>query len=145
MALFGTDNTETPTFSKPEDPNWVLTPEGTFLPLLSLDPEELGLANVGGVYQIWHGGVKPEWVYTGHTSDLAAAFHQAGNNSDINYYDKNGSLFVAWAPVKEPYRAGVVKYIQESFKTLIANDDDYTSKTTPVPVLPPVAKRKRSR
>lgn len=143
MALFGSDEKETPQFTKPVEPNWVRTPEGGFLHLLSLDPEELGLGNVGGVYLIWHGGVKPEWVYTGHTKDLAAALHQAGNNSEINYYDKNGSLFVAWAPVKEPYRPGVVKYIQDSFKTLIPNPEGFTAKTVPVPVLPPVVKKKK--
>lgn len=145
MALFGTNDDNTPQFTDPVEPNWVHTPDGGFLHLLSLDPEELGLGNLGGVYLIWHGGVKPEWVYTGHTKDLAAALHQAGNNEDINYYDKNGSLFVAWAPVKEPYRPGVAKYIEETFQTLIPNPGSFTDSTVPVPVLPPVAKRKRTR
>ncbi|MCW8914413.1 MAG: hypothetical protein OQK24_01015 [Magnetovibrio sp.] len=137
-----TDSEETTKFTKPVDPNWVRTPQGGFLPFLSLDPEELGLSGVGGVYLIWHGGVKPEWVYAGHTTDLAAAFHQTGNMPDVNFYEKNGGLFVAWAPVKVPYRAGVVKYIEETFNTLVQNNDAYNDKTIPVPVIAPVAKRK---
>lgn len=143
MALFGSGDDDTPVkITEPVDPNWVHTPEGTFLPFLSLDPEELGLNSVGGVYLIWHGGVRPEWVYAGHSRDLAAAFHHAGSNADITSFEKNGGLFVAWAPVKEAYRPGVVKYIQDSFKTLVANPGDFTDKTEPVPVLPPVAKKK---
>jgi len=145
MGLFSSDDDKAESqvkFSHPVDPNWVRTPEGKFLPLLSLDPEELGLSNVGGVYLVWHAGVKPEWVYTGHTNDLAAALHHAGNNPEINYYERNGGLFVAWAPVKEPYRPGVVKYIQENFHTVVENPSDFKDTTVPIPVVPPVAKKK---
>jgi len=142
MGLFGIGDDEPERITQPVDPNWVHTPSGGFLPLLSLDPEELGLNNVGGVYLIWHAGVRPEWVYAGHSKDLAAALHHAGNNPDISYFEKNGGLFVAWALVKEIYRPGVVKYIQETFKTQVENPGDYTEKTVPVPVIAPIAKRK---
>jgi len=142
MALFGSNNDKTERITEPVDPNWVHTPEGAFLPFLSIDPEEIGLSRVGGVYLIWHGGVRPEWVYAGHTKDMAAAFHHAGTNKEITYYEQNGGLFVAWALVKEPYRPGVVKYIQESFKTLVPNTGDFNDKTVPVPVTPPIARRK---
>jgi len=142
MGLFGFGGDSEPErITEPVDPNWVHTPSGAFPPLLSLDPEEMGLNNVGGVYLIWHAGVRPEWVYAGHSKDLAAALHQAGNNREINYYEKNGGLFVAWALVKEPYRPGVVKYLQETFKTQVENISDFNDKTVPVPVIAPVAKR----
>jgi hypothetical protein len=142
MALFGSDDEKPAKITTPVDPNWVRTPEGRFLPFLELDPEELGLNKVGGVFLIWHGGVRPQWVYAGHAKDLASAFHQAGNNKDITYYDNNGGLFVAWALVKEPYRAGVVKYLDQSFKTLVENTTDFNDKTEPIPVLPPSAKKR---
>jgi len=142
MALFGFGGSDEPErITEPVDPNWVHTPAGTFPPLLSLDPEEMGLNNVGGVYLIWHAGVRPEWVYAGHSKDLAAALHHAGNNREINYYEKNGGLFVAWALVKEQYRPGVVKYLQETFKTQVDNISDFNDKTVPVPVIAPVAKK----
>jgi hypothetical protein len=146
MGLFGfgdNDNQDdVPVITAPVDPNWVTTREGSFFPFLSLDPEEMGLAGVGGVYLIWHGGMRPEWVFAGHTTDMAAAFHAAGKNSEITIFDKNGGLFVAWAPVKGPYRPGVVKYLDLVFKTLVPNPEAYTDSTHPVPVFPPKRKKK---
>jgi len=143
MALFDKGHPKEPErITEPVDPSWVRTPKGAFLPLLSLDPEELGLSGVGGVYLIWHGGVRPEWVYAGHDTNLATALHQAGNDPDIHYFEKNGGLFVAWAPVIEKYRPGVVKYIEETFKTQIKNGRDFTDSTVPVPVIAPVTKKK---
>lgn len=145
MGLFGFgDDEEQERFTQPVDPNWVHARSGGFFPLLYLDPEEQGLIKVGGIYLIWHTGVHPEWVYAGHTNDLASALHHAGNNPDINYYEKNGGLFVAWAPVIEKYRPGVVKYLQTSFKTLISNSDAFDDKTVPVPVTAPLAKKKEA-
>jgi len=141
MAIFGfgKNKTEavTPVFTKPVDPGWVQKPGGGFFSFLDLDPEESSLGGVAGVYLIWHRGVRPEWVFVGHTKDMAAAFHSAGDTTEIAFYEQNGGLYVAWAPVMEEYRAGVVKYIEETFKTLVSNANSYTEKTRPVPVLPP--------
>ncbi len=143
MGLFGIgDDDEVPVITEPVDPGWVTTREGGFFEFLSLDPEEIGLSGVGGVYLIWHGGVRPEWVFTGHTNDMAAAFHSAGQNKEITYYENNGGLFVAWAPVLADYRPGVVKYIEENFKTVVASSEMYTDKTLPVPVFAPKRRAK---
>lgn len=143
MGLFGSDDDEPAKFTQPVDPNWVRTPQGTFLPFLTLDPEEMGLSGMGGIFLIWHGGVKPQWVYAGHSTDLAAAFHQVGNMSEVNEYEVNGGLWVGWAPVKQPYRAGAVKYMDEHFNTLVKNEGAYNAKTEPVPVIAPATKRKK--
>lgn len=140
MGLFGfgdDDNEDVPVFSKPVDPGWIHNPEGGFFPLLTLDPEEVGLTGKGGVYLIWHGGMRPEWVFAGHATDLAAALHAAGNNKDISQYERNGGLFVAWSPVMPKYRAGVVRYLEMNFKPLVPNPGDYSDRNTPVPVTPP--------
>lgn len=140
LFSFGEDE-DLPVFTEPVDPGWVHGPDGGFFALLTIDPEELGLTGGGGIYLIWHGGVRPEWVYAGHTDDLAAALHQAGNTSEINYYEKNGGLFVAWAPVRDKFRAGVVKYLDENFKTLVQNPGAYTEDAKPVPVTAPLRKK----
>ena len=136
MAIFGfgkdDDETAGPAFTTPVDPGWVRNPKGGFFSFFDLDPEELHLNGVG-----WHRGVRPEWVFAGHTKDMAAAFHSAGNNSEIIFYEPSGGLYVAWAPVMEEYRAGVVKYIEENFKTLVPNSGSYTDSTSPVPVIAP--------
>ncbi len=141
MGLFSfgksDDANNPPPISKPVDPVWAHTSEGGFFSFLDIDPEELGLSGVGGVYMIWHAGIHPEWVFAGHSNDLAAALHGAGGNRDITDYEKNGGLFVTWAPVSEPYRPGVVKYIEHTFRTLIANPGSYSDKIYPVPVIAP--------
>lgn len=141
MAIFGfgkgDEQTAAPVFTDPVDPGWVRNPKGGFFSFLDLDPEELQLNGVGGVYLIWHRGVRPEWVFVGHTKDMASAFHSAGHNSEITFYEPNGGLYVAWAPVMEEYRAGVVKYIEANFKTLVPNSNSYTDGTSPVPVIAP--------
>lgn len=147
MGLFGfgdsDDEDNVPEITAPVEPGWVMTREGAFFDFLSLDPEELGLSGVGGVYLIWHGGVRPEWVFAGHTNDIAADFHSIGKNKEITYYDKNGGLFVAWAPVMAPYRPGVVKYLELSFKTMVPNPGAYTEATRPVPVFAPTRRAKK--
>jgi len=147
MGLFGfgdnDDVDDVPAITAPVDPGWVTTREGAFFQFFSLDPEEQGLSGVGGVYLIWHGGVRPEWVYAGHGADLASAFHEAGKNKEITFYEKNGGLFVAWAPVMPPYRPGVVKYLELNFKTRVPNSGDFTDATRPVPVFPPKRRSKK--
>ena len=146
MSIFGfgddDPNDDVPVFTEPVDPGWVTAADGNFFAFLSLDPEELGLSGIGGVYLIWHGGVRPAWVFAGHTNDMAAAFHSAGANKEITLYDQNGGLFVAWAPVLPQYRAGVVKYLDLNFKTVVQNSGEYTDATTPVPVNPPTRRKK---
>jgi len=147
MALFGSDKKKGgprgPVFANPVDPGWVHNKDGSFYPFLDLDPESLHLKGVGGVYLIWHAGVHPEWVYAGVTNDMASAFHSAGTEPSINVYDKNGGLFVAWAIIKEEYRRGMVKYIEENFKTLVPNSGSYNDNTQAVPVFAPKSKHSR--
>lgn len=149
MGLFGfgdddddEEEDKVPVITEPVDPGWVKERTGGFYSFLDLDPEELGLEKVGGVFVIWHAGVKPEWVYAGHGKNLASELHAAGNNNDITVYEKNGGLFVAWAPVKDIYRPGVVKYIEVNFKTLVPSSGTYGDKTRPVPVTAPTRKKK---
>jgi hypothetical protein len=147
MGLFGfggsDEKDDVPIITAPVDPGWVTTHDGGFFEFYSLDPEEMGLGGVSGVYLIWHGGVRPEWVFAGHTTDMAAAFHSAAKNHEVTNYERNGGLFVAWAPVMEPYRPGVVKYLELSFKTLVPNPGQYTEDTRPVPVFPPKRRTKK--
>lgn len=147
MGLFGfgdsNNKEDVPIITAPVDPGWVTTREGGFFEFYSLDPEEMGLGGVAAVYLIWHGGVRPEWVFAGHTTDMAAACHSAAKNHEITNYEKNGGLFIAWAPVMELYRPGVVKYLELSFKTLVPNPGQYTEDTRPVPVFPPKRRVKK--
>ena len=138
MGLFGGSKTSTPTvISDPVDPGWYRNNRGKFPELLILDPEEAGLSGKGGVVLVWHGGIRPEWVYVEHSTDLAKTLHEVGNNKEINYFESSGGLYVTWAFVVEEYRAGVVRFLQENLPTLIETASPYPEDTSPVPVFSP--------
>lgn len=107
----------------PSDPQWARTPKGAFFRFADLDPEEQGLSEVGGIFVIWHGGVRPEWVYVGFTDNLASTFHQLGNNRDLMRYEVNGHLFVTWALVLPDYQEGAAVYLSRRLSPLIDNPE----------------------
>ena len=67
----------------PRDIGWVRSPKNQFYNFLNLDPDEIGLKGVSGVYVVWQGGIRPEWVYIGHTPNLAGAFDAIYDNPEI--------------------------------------------------------------
>lgn len=121
----------------PQEIIWSRNPRGHFWRLVHLDPEEQGLKGAGGVYVIWHGGVKPKWVYVASTSDIAAALYAAGDNDDIMQYEVNGRLFVSWSPVKPKYQQGVAAYMERTLKPLVPNEGNRKKGTQEVAVKPP--------
>lgn len=138
MALFGkSKDTPSQAISEPVDPGWYRNAKGKFPDLFTLDPEEAGLSAKGGVFLIWHGGIKPEWVYVGHAPDMASALLDIGRNKDVTYYENRGGLFVTWSFVLEEYRDGVVKFLQENLPTLVESANTYPENTQPVPVFSP--------
>ena len=67
MALFGKSKKKTVIPVVPNDVSWIRSPRNQFYNFLNLDPEEMGLKKASGVYVIWHGGMRPEWIYIGLT------------------------------------------------------------------------------
>lgn len=121
MALFGLFKKKITAPLVAQDPKWIRSPTGKHYRLLDLDPDELGLAGVGGVYVIWHGGVRPKWVYIGESASLARAINDATHASDITQYEVNGRLFVTWSPIVDKYRRSVVLYLTQAMRPLIDN------------------------
>lgn len=119
------------------DPNWVRSKTGRFHRFCSLDPEEEGLEGVSGIYVIWHGGVRPGWVYMGKSDDLSATFHELGKNDEIMNYDSSGGLNVAWSLVRGRYQDGVLRYLIDILHPTVENPQSPSDKVTPVPVYPP--------
>ncbi len=142
MSLFG-DKTDRPKITNPIDPKWVRSPKGGFYQLLQLDTDEANLDGVGGVYIVWHGGVKPAWVYAGESPNLARAINEVADNEDVTQYEVNGKLYVSWSPVLEEYRRGVVLYLTQVLKTLVENPrapKEESDTTYLIPVTTPGAK-----
>jgi hypothetical protein len=140
MALFDGKKAAPPKITKAIDPKWAKSAKGSFNRLLHFDPDEANIRGVGGVYIIWHGGVKTAWVYADASPDLARSINEAADNEEITEYEVNGRLFVSWSPVLEDYRRGVVLFLTQSLKTQVVNPlapTEETDDTYLIPVLLP--------
>ncbi len=135
--MFGKKKVKPIVSDTPLDPSWAKSANGRFHRLVRLDPEAEGLSRVGGVYVVWHSGVRPQWVYVGRTEDLAAAFHHVAGNDDIMGYEVNGGLYVSWCLIREEYRGGVVRYLHDTLKPLVANLAVAGTDVPPIPVIAP--------
>jgi hypothetical protein len=119
------------------DPRWAVDRRGKFHRLVHLDPEAEGLTGASGVFVVWHGGVRPRWVYVGRAQDLAGAFHRLGRDADVMDYEVNGGLFVTWSLIRTDYQDGVVRYLSDALSPAVENPDRPGTAVRPVPVSPP--------
>ena len=146
MGLFGGSKAPTIASSAPIDPKWVRSPAGGFYQLLDFDPDAAGIRGVGGVFVIWHGGIRPEWVYAGESPNIARALDALIDNPEITQYKTHGGLFVTWSLVKEEFRRGVLLHLTRALKPLIPNPrapTEETEHTKPIAVLVPGGKPAR--
>ncbi|MAH84815.1 MAG: hypothetical protein CBB68_10855 [Rhodospirillaceae bacterium TMED8] len=138
MGLFENIISSSETAKTPLDPGWVRDKGGHFMRLLSLDPEEAGLSGKSGVFVIWHTGVKPGWVYVGHSEDLAHTFFILGKNKEVISFDNRGSLYVTWCFVRDKFADGVVAYLTQKLNPQVANPQMVEMKTSDmIAVYPP--------
>ncbi len=129
----------------PRNIGWVRSPKNKFYNFLNLDPDEMGLKGVSGVYVVWRAGLRPEWVYTGHTADLGGAFDLIYDNDEIMEYGRDGKLFITWSQIKPEFQPGVVKYLIQVMSPAVLDpvmpDEDGNQPEEddiqPIPVLPP--------
>jgi hypothetical protein len=130
-------------FTGVQDPHWVRGPSGGFqrLSVLAGGDEALGK---GGVYVVWHAGVKPEWVWVGESDDVGDALDALYENPDVMAYEVHGGLLATWSPVAEEFRRGVVLYLHGVMAPQVPNPavDAYDESVQPVPVLLPRFERK---
>jgi hypothetical protein len=145
MPLFGRSKSKSSIPTTPQDPLWIRNERGAFHRLLELETDSMGLSGVGGVYVVWHGGVRPEWVYIGESTSLARAITNAQDNNEIAGYDINGHLFVTWAPIVEGLRKGAVLDLTQRMRPVVANPmapSEATADIQPVPLIFPGIKAK---
>lgn len=136
-ALFGKSKRKTAPSGPPQDVAWAKSPKNRFYNFLNLDAEEKGLTKVSGVYVVWHGGLRPEWLYVGQSDNLAATFEALRDNNDIMEYDRHGHLFVTWSEIKPEFQPGVVQYLIDVLNPLIENPLAPDEDEPPIPVFPP--------
>lgn len=121
----------------PIDPEWARNRNGKFFRLIHFDPVVEGLRGIGGVFVVWHSGVKPRWVYVAMANDLAPAMEAVMDRDDIMEYDINGGLFITWSPIKDKFRPGVLRYLHENMDTLVPNPEAKGIKNEPIRVMQP--------
>ena len=126
---------------EPRDPNWAKTISGKYRRLTHLDLDDGGLKGALAVFVIWHSGVRPQWVYVGGTTDLAASLEMVLGNDEIMQYEVNGDLFITWSGIRDKMQPGVIHYLNSVLNPLVAGSERPGKKVTPVPVLIPGNKR----
>lgn len=134
--IFGSNEQKLPP-APPAPISWVRNRNGNFSKLVTLNTTKSGVVG-GGVFVIWHSGVKPHWVTVGHSDDLAKDIDALRDDPEVLLYDTRGGLFVSWALIKSEYRAGIVKYLNETMEPLVPRGGN--EKVAPIPVLAPGTK-----
>ena len=103
------------------------------------------VGRTGGIYIIWHAGVRPEWVYAAKSNDLAADLDSIQDNEDLMYYDSQGGLFVTWALIRPEYQDGVLSYLYDNMAPLVENPNPPKKKTKRLPVLLPTGRSEKEK
>jgi len=108
------------TFSAKSDRGPWQPSQGDFPRLMVFGPEELdALKGAGGLVALWHRGIRPQWIYVGHTEDLAATIGEAQSDPDVGLYDLNDGVYVTWANCPQEDRAGAVLYLKKTLSPAI--------------------------
>jgi len=145
LGLFGKSKKTKVPSGPPQDVAWVRSAKGKYFKFLNLEPDEMGLENISAVYVLWHQGVRPQWVYIGHTDDLGRTLQELRRDDEIVDYDKRGGLFVTWSMIKPEFQPGVVRYLYQVMQPVVVNpdyldkgeDEKEAEEVEPIPVLLP--------
>lgn len=121
------------------DPQWTRSPNGKFhkLSFLNFDASMA----VGGVYVVWHGGIRPQWVYVGASDNVGQALEKLLDNREIMDYDVHGGLFATWSKILPEFRPGVLRHLKETMQPLVNNPAIAGDPVKPIAVLLPGSKR----
>ena len=119
------------------DPKWARSRKGNFHRLTYLRPETEGLDGASGIYVVWHGGLKPEWITVGKSTNLTRDLDSLSDNEDIEYYEKRGGVFVTWSLIRAEFQDGVLKYLIDTLDLQEPPTKLPGKKVEPIPVFPP--------
>lgn len=107
----------------PPDPVWQRDPDQKYYRLLVMKPGRPRLAGLGGVFVVFHRGVKPGWVYFGAARDLSVAVERLQDHREISRFEGRGGLFMTWSFIKPEKRDGVVAYLRETARPPLVDTD----------------------
>ena len=119
------------------NPRWAKTPGGKFHRLLFADLGNLGISGASGIIVLWHGGLKPKWIYTDKSRDICRDLDAYLDNDEIMEFDIRGGVFATWALVRPEYQDGVLKYLLQSMSPVIDHPKPPKKNIEELPVLSP--------
>ncbi|NQV45513.1 MAG: hypothetical protein HQ501_11440 [Rhodospirillales bacterium] len=123
-SLFGQKNdTASDEIGATADIQWARNQSGRFHNLMFVDAVTESLKGLSGVYVIWKGGTKPQWLYVGATKDLAETLEAKIDDPEIESHHSQGGLSVTWALIKPEFQGGIVHYLTDIMKPRIENPD----------------------
>lgn len=115
--------------------------EGAYPSLFALGDHAAALKNKGGIFVLWHLGVRPQWLRVGAGADLALCLKTAAEDLNDSPFRGNGGLYAAWvfmAPARWP---GIVAHLRVRLKPVM-QDTPLTGEAAwsdvPVPVVFPL-------
>ena len=123
------------------DETW--QPRGAPYPrLLAPDLPMPTLNGVGGVYAIWHLGVRPQWLRVRAAADIGAALSAAKTFAPILAFQPNGGLYAAWMTAAPEKSAGLARGLIAQLRPvlqnpLLAGDIDAPKNVAAIPCPPP--------
>ena len=100
-------------FKKPKPSEDAWHPANAAYPsLFDLAGHAAALEGKGGIYALWHSGVRPQWLRIGAGTDLRKGLAALSAVSQVAGYRGNGGLFVAWAFLDAARLQGIVLHLR---------------------------------
>lgn len=97
--------------TKPKTPHDRWQPADQVYPsLFDIKTHAAALNGKGGVYALWHLGVRPQWLRIGAGPNLLDCLNGAAAGLADTTLRGNGGIYVAWAFVDAARRPGIVQY-----------------------------------
>ncbi|MHB1207682.1 MAG: hypothetical protein ACYCZX_19115 [Rhodospirillaceae bacterium] len=103
---------------KPPEDAWYPA-SGVYPSLFDLAGHTPALDGKGGVYALWHLGVRPQWLRIGAGADLLGCLRALPAVPQVAAYRGNGGLFVAWTFPEAARAPGIILHLQARLEPVL--------------------------
>ena len=129
-------------FAKPKTPDdrWHPVDQG-YPSLFDLKAHAPGLNGKGGVYALWHLGVRPQWLRIGAGANLGCCLNSAAAALAASKLRANGGIYAAWALVDAARWPGIVQHLRVRLAPVLQDTvvvGDIVWDAAPAPILFPL-------
>jgi hypothetical protein len=129
-------------FKKPKLPEDGWRPADAAYPsLFDLAGHGAALDGKGGIYAVWHLGVRPQWLRIGAGANLLECLTAAAAAPQMSTYRGNGGVFAAWSLPDAARRPGIVLHLRTRLEPVLqhlALPGENTPDQTSTPILFPL-------